>query len=244
MFKIVLLVGTILLIVGIIVLSALTAIKKIKYKTLWVLLPVFTLIIALGCGISNALIADDVSLLSNWKTKVVSQETTCSDEIKMYIKKENGKTIIEKVDNTYYFYSDENTEFLNSIYNRFDNVTFKVSDKTSYVIKKNTNNLDYEYKNDSWFVSNKDTSVIDEIKTNERKHLVNSTKQHITDSKASSFVQTELVFYVPKDTLIKTKDNQDTIIYKTIDEFNRENKSNLIVYSITNESESSEGVEK
>ena len=207
MFKIVLFAGIVLMIIGIIVLSALTAIKKIKYRTLWILLPIFTLIIALGCGISNALIADRVSLLSNWATKVVSQETTCSEEMKIYLKEESGKKIIEKDDNTYYFYSDEKTKFLNSIYNRYNNVTFKVSDKTGYVIKKTINHLDYEYKDDCWFVSNYDTSVIDEIKINKRKNLVNSSKRHITDDKASSFTETELIFFVPKNTLIKTNMN-------------------------------------
>lgn len=211
MFKIILFTGVILLVTEIVMLSLLTKYKKLNKKIFGILLPLLTLAIFVGCFAANFLITKEVSLLSNWKVVTVSENTTYSDKIDIFLKEENGKKIVEQNDGYFYFYLDENTAFLNSTNtNNYDHVSFEINNETGFVMKKTVKKYDYEFVGDYWFLGKYDTVVIEKIKS----------QSFITETKPYSVTKTELVFFVPQNTLVKTKNPNGIDVFKTIDELN------------------------
>lgn len=229
MFKIVLFTGLILLVVAMVILLLLKKYKKINIKIFMIVLTILILAIFVGCFATNVLITKEVSLSSNWKAVMISENTTYSDKIDIFLKEEKGKKIIEKKDDTFYFYLDENNELLNSLYDTFDYVSFEMNNEMGYLIKKAVKNYSYEFVGDYWFLSKSDTSVIEKIKSNIIKENTNSSVTFVSERHPFTQKTTELVFFVPKDTLIKMDDINGNDIFKTIDELNFAWKTNRTV---------------
>lgn len=181
MFKIVLFTGLILLVVAMVILLLLKKYKKINIKIFMIVLTILILAIFVGCFATNVLITKEVSLSSNWKAVMISENTTYSDKIDIFLKEEKGKKIIEKKDDTFYFYLDENNELLNSLYDTFDYVSFEMNNEMGYLIKKAVKNYSYEFVGDYWFLSKSDTSVIEKIKSNIIKENTNSSVTFVSE---------------------------------------------------------------
>lgn len=152
-----------------------------------------------------------------WTKQIVEQvETVAQDETHtIYLPEEQNFYIVEKVDNTYYFYNDKNLDFKDSqVVLENASVKFEKSDDTYLKVKtidkkwKET----YIFNKKPWYFSKKDYKRIDKS----RKY---SSNGNIRDKECGSET-TVVTFFVPENTRIKYKDKNDVTIYKNVLDMN------------------------
>lgn len=154
---------------------------------------------------------------NDWTKQIVEQtETVTQDEsYTMYLPKEQDSYIIEKVDNTYYFYSDKNLKFKDS-YTVSENAIVKFENsKDTYLTVKTIDKKwkeTYTFNKSPWYFSKKDYKRIDES----RKY---SSNGNIRDEECGSET-TIITFFVPENTKIKCRDQNNVTIYKNVLDMN------------------------
>lgn len=232
MFKIILIISVGVLIVGIILFAILFKKKIIDGADIFCGAIMLLLIVYLGAALIQGNIESHLANAEFWNETVETTETKLySQEFDFSLQKENNYSILEYINSTFYFPRENKMPFSFEIDMDNCSIDFVTSDQNKLSVEKIKYDKSTTHKfnksvEDFPFLFPSDIDVINDIKFSEKIivpfNILNSGTKvrypEIADSKAST-TNIKLTFYIPENTLIKTKDKNGIYIYKTIDEF-------------------------